>query len=95
MHLNPAYLFGAKNGEISATFGNYLADSKMGITNGTFRLNEYNQIGVGVRFLGYGDFSATDLAISGVYAAQLIPNWSGGIGLDLIHSSIANTNRVQ
>lgn len=100
MHLNPAYLFGAKTGEISATFVNYLADSKMGVTNGTFRINEYNQIGVGVRFMGYGNFSnldengnnlgnfsATDIAIAGVYAAQLIPNWSGGLGLDFIHSS--------
>lgn len=100
MHVNPAYLFGAKSGEVSATFVNYLADARMGFTNGTYRINAYNQVGFGIRFLGYGDFTnydesgnnlgdfnAADLAFSGVYAAQLVPNWSGGLAIDFIHSS--------
>jgi len=99
-HLNPAYLFGATNGQVSATFVNLLADSKMGFTNGTFQINENNQIGLGIRFIGYGDFktldengnelgdfNAIDLAVSGAYATKLAPKWNGGIGLDLIHSS--------
>lgn len=100
MHINPAFLYGAENGQISATFVNYLADSKMGVTNGAFRINENNQIGVGIRFLGYGDFktldengnelgdfNAIDVAITGAYATKLAPKWSGGVALDLIHSS--------
>ena len=72
----------------------------MGVTNGAFQINENNQIGVGIRFLGYGDFdtidengnelgsfNAIDLALSGAYATKLAENWSGGVGLDLIHSS--------
>lgn len=99
-HINPAYLFGADNGQVSATFVNLLADSKMGVTNGAFQINENNQVGVGIRFLGYGDFktidengnelgsfSAVDLAITGVYATKLAEKWSGGVGLDLVHSS--------
>lgn len=99
-HINPAYLFGADNGQVSASFVNLLADSKMGFTNGTFQINENNQIGLGIRFLGYGDFktldkdgnelgdfNAIDLAVSGAYATKISPNWRGGISLDLIHSS--------
>jgi hypothetical protein len=99
-HINPAYLFGAENGQVSATFVNLLADSKMGFTNGTFQVNENNQIGLGIRFLGYGDFktldkdgnelgdfNAIDLAVSGAYATRISPKWSGGVSLDLIHSS--------
>ncbi len=100
LHINPAYLFGAENGQVSATFVNYLADSKMGVTTGAFRINENNQVGVGIRFLGYGDFktldengnelgdfNALDIALTGAYATKLAPLWSGGISLDLIHSS--------
>lgn len=99
-HINPAYLFGATNGQVSATFVNLLADSKMGFTNGTFQINESNQIGLGIRFLSYGDFktldkngnelgdfNAIDLAVSGAYATKAAMNWSGGISFDLIHSS--------
>lgn len=99
-NINPAYLFGATNGQVSATFVNLLADSRMGVTNGAFQINENNQVGIGIRFLGYGDFNtidedgnelgsfnALDFALSGAYATKLANNWSGGIGLDLIHSS--------
>lgn len=99
-HINPAYLFGASNGQVSATFVNLLADSRMGVTNGAFRINEANQIGAGIRFLGYGDFdridengnklssfNALDIALTGIYATKLAEKWSGGLGLDLIHSS--------
>lgn len=99
-HINPAYLYGSVNGQVSATFVNLLADSKMGFTNGTFRINENNQIGLGIRFLGYGDFktldkdgnelgdfNAIDIALSGAYATKIATNWSGGVALDLIHSS--------
>ena len=99
-HINPAYLYGSVNGQVSATFVNLLADSKMGFTNGTFQINENNQIGLGIRFLGYGDFktldkdgnelgdfNAIDIAVSGGYATKIATNWSGGVALDLIHSS--------
>lgn len=99
-HINPAYLFGAVNGQVSATFVNLLSDSKMGFTNGAFQINENNQIGLGVRFIGYGDFktldengnelgdfNAIDLAVSGAYATKIAANWNGGVGIDLIHSS--------
>ncbi|MEO9884565.1 MAG: type IX secretion system protein PorQ [Balneola sp.] len=99
-HVNPAYLFGSVNGQVSATFANLLSDSKMGFTNGTFQINENNQIGLGIRFVGYGDFktldsdgnelgdfNALDIALSGAYATKLAPKWSGGLGLDLIYSS--------
>jgi hypothetical protein len=99
-HINPAYLFGASNGQVSATFVNLLADSKMGFTNGSFQINDNNQIGLGVRFLSYGDFktldkngnelgdfNAIDIAVSGAYATKVAPRWSGGVSVDLIHSS--------
>lgn len=99
-HINPAYLYGSVNGQVSATFVNLLADSKMGFTNGTFQINENNQIGLGIRFLGYGDFktldkdgnelgdfNAIDISFSGAYATKIATNWSGGVALDLIHSS--------
>ncbi len=99
-HINPAYLFGAETGSVSATFVNQLVDSKMGFTNGAVKLNENNYAGIGIRFVGYGDFetidergnelgdfNATDIAISGVYAAKLIKGWNGGVGIDLVYSS--------
>ncbi|MFY0684857.1 MAG: type IX secretion system protein PorQ [Balneola sp.] len=100
MNINPAYLFGAESNQVSATFVNLLADSKMGFTNGTRQINKNNYAGLGIRFIGYGDFktidengeelgsfSAIDLAVTGAYATKLANNWSGGVALDLIHSS--------
>lgn len=105
MHLNPAYLHGSETGMVSATFINFFGDSKMGNTSYSLDLGTSHTLGVGLRFLGHGDFtsydengnelntfSATDLAINAAYATTIIPNWTGGLSVDLIHSSYEQYN---
>lgn len=98
-HLNPAYLTGSETGDVSATFVNYLVDTKMGVVNTALKLDEFQTFGFGIRFMGYGDFNlldedgnnlgdmgVVDLALSGAYAYQLTEKWSGGAELNYIYS---------
>ena len=99
-HTNPAYLSGSNTGDISASFVNYLADSRMGFLNTALKLDASQILGFGIRFMGYGDFqsldedgnnlgnfSAIDLALSGAYSYLISERWSVGGELNYIYSS--------
>ncbi len=98
-HLNPAYLDGSQTGDVSATFVNYLVDTKMGVINTVYKLDELQTLGFGIRFMGYGEFDlldddgnnlgdmgVLDLALSGAYAYRLSERWSAGGELNFIYS---------
>ncbi len=99
-HTNPAYLSGSQTGEVSASFVNYLADSRMGFLNTAYKLDDSQTLGFGVRFMGYGDFqsldeegnnlgsfNAIDLALSGAYSYAISSKWSAGGEFNYIYSS--------
>lgn len=99
-HLNPAYLSGAQTGDASATFVNYLTDSRMGFLNAALQIDNVQTVGFGIRFMGYGDFqlldeegnnlgnlNALDLALSTAYSYKITNKWSAGAELNYIYSS--------
>lgn len=102
MQLNPAYLQADNSGSISGSYLNFLADANMGFTNGAYTVKNIGTFGLGIRFMGYGDFNrldengnnlgnfnANDVALTGAYSHALTQNLSAGVGLDYIHSSYA------
>lgn len=104
-HLNPAYLNDEADGKISATYINYLADANIGFSSGAFTIKHIGTVGIGVRYVGYGDFnrldengaslgsfSANDLAISGVYSLRIAENLNAGASMDFIHASYGEYN---
>lgn len=105
LFLNPAYLTPSLSGTISATFVNYLSDSKIGFANGAFDLKKIGTLGVGIRYAGYGifdeldesgnklgSFNANDLSLTTALSTQLSNTLSAGAGVDLIHSSYHTFN---
>ena len=105
LFLNPAYLTPSISGNISATFVNYLSDSKIGFANGAFHIKNIGTLGIGIRYAGYGDFdeldengnnlgsfNANDLSLTTALSTQLSGRLSAGAGVDLIHSSYHSYN---
>ncbi len=102
IHLNPAYLNANASGSVSASYINFLGDANMGFTSSAFNLNKLGTIGVGIRYIGYGEFdqldengeelgnfNANDIAVTGAYSIGLFDKVTAGAGLDFIHSSYA------
>lgn len=101
-HLNPAYISAGDHKNVSATYVNLLADASMGFSSGAWDLGDPGTIGLGIRYLGYGDFnrldeqgnsegsfSAGDIAVSGGYSRELMSG-SGlraGASATVIYSS--------
>lgn len=101
-HLNPAYLSPDDHKSVSATYVNLLADASMGFSSGAWDLEEIGTVGVGIRYLGFGEFnrfdeqgnnegsfSAGDIALSGGYSRPLFKD-SGlraGASATLIYSA--------
>lgn len=103
MHINPAYLNASNTGTISASYINFLADATMGFSSGAYNVDQVGTFGLGIRFVGYGEFdrldengndlgnfSANDIAITGGYSKPITATLQAGAALDYIHSSYAN-----
>lgn len=104
-YLNPAYLTPASSKNISATFVNYLADSRIGFANGAYDIKNIGTLGIGIRYAGYGDmdeldenganigsFNASDLSLTTGLSTMLSEKLSAGAAVDFIHSSYQNYN---
>lgn len=100
LHVNPAYLNANNSGSVSASYINFLGDANMGFTSGAYNLNQLGTVGIGIRFVGYGEFdqldengnqqgsfNANDVAITGAYSLEIFKNVQAGAGIDFIHSS--------
>ncbi|MEO1022084.1 MAG: type IX secretion system protein PorQ [Bacteroidota bacterium] len=100
MHLNPAYLSPQDNRSVSASYVNYLADANFGFASTALHIEDIGTIGIGIRYVGYGDFNrydefgnetgsfrSGDIALTGAYSTRIATNLRGGGGVDLIHSS--------
>lgn len=103
MHLNPAYLNPASSGSISASYVNLLSDANMGFSSGSLDFGNLGIFGVGIRYVGYGDFdrldengndlgafSANDLSLTLAYGISVTENLRAGAGVDFIHASYAS-----
>ena len=99
-YLNPAYLTNESSRNVSATFINYLSDSRMGFANGSYNIPSIGTIGLGIRYAGYGsmteydtqgnnlgDLNAGDLSISTALGTRLSEKLTAGAGVQYIHSS--------
>ena len=99
-YLNPAYLTNESSRNVSATFINYLADSRMGFANAAYNIPSVGTIGFGIRYAGYGDLTeydtqgnalsnlnAGDISISTALGTQLSEKLTAGAGVQYIHSS--------
>lgn len=108
-YLNPAYLSPASSKNVSATFVNYLADTRIGFANGAYDIQGVGTLGIGIRYAGYGDFDllddsgnnlgdfrASDLSLTTALSTKLSEKLTAGAGFDLIHSSyhIYNSSAV-
>ncbi len=102
MHINPAYLDEASQKKISASFINYLGDTRYGYTNYALNFSSVGSVGFGLRFLSYGDLtkyddkgndlgkiSATDLALNSTISTQLSNKMRAAAGVDYVYSSYA------
>jgi len=100
LYLNPAYLTPETSKVVSATFVNYLSDSRIGFANGAYNIKNVGTLGIGIRYAGYGDFNeydedgnnlgsfnASDLSLTAALSTMLSEKLSAGAGIDLIHSS--------
>jgi len=98
--LNPAYLGSPVERSVAVSYINQLADVNTAFVNTAFKFGNTGNIGVGIRYSGYGDFErldesgasdgdfrAYDLALSVGLGRQIGSAFSYGVGLDLIQSS--------
>lgn len=104
-YLNPAYLTPSSSKNVSATFVNYLSDSRIGFANGAYHIKNIGTLGIGVRYAGYGDldeldengtslgsFNASDLSLTTGLSTMLSEKLSAGAAVDIIHSSYHSFN---
>lgn len=104
-YLNPAYLTPASSKNVSATFVNYLADSRIGFANGAYDIKNIGTLGIGIRYAGYGDLNefdesgnnlgslnAGDLSLTTGLSTMLSEKLSAGAAVDFIHSSYHSYN---
>jgi long-subunit fatty acid transport protein len=98
---NPAGLATIGTPQASVGFFKYLLDINSGNAAYTRKIKEYGYFGAGVRFFNYGSFdkydeesnnlgtfSANDIAVTFGYANKYKGNFSYGISLKFIYSSI-------
>lgn len=100
LYLNPAYLTPESSKNVSATFVNYLSDSRIGFANGAYDIKNIGTLGIGIRYAGYGEmnqldedgnnlgsFRANDLSLTAALSTMLSAKLSAGAGVDIIHST--------
>ncbi len=98
--LNPAYLGSDLERSVAISYINQLADVNSMFANTAFTVGDIGNLGVGIRYTGYGDFDrldhtgtadgtfrAYDMALSLGLGRKVGESFSYGLGLDLIQSS--------
>ncbi len=104
-YLNPAYLNPTSSKTVSATFVNYLADSRTGFANGAYHIDKVGTLGLGIRYTGYGSLdeydesgtrlgslNAGDIAFTSSLSTDLSPKLYAGASVSFIHSSYHTYN---
>lgn len=102
-YLNPAYLDSNSVGKVSATYMNFLGEANLGSTGTVLNFQKVGLIGIGLRFVSYGEFDHLDengnnlgnfhpgdLALAGAYSVYLSEKLRAGAALDLIYSSYSS-----
>lgn len=97
--INPAYLNTAQPHQAAASYINHLADINYGLVQAAFQMPRVGMLGVGVRYVGYGDmdrineqgetigsFHANDLALTLGLGRSLGEKLQYGGSVDLIYS---------
>lgn len=97
---NPASLGKEMDMHANVSFMSYIADIKAGSAIFGKSIRERNSFAVGVNYVDYGkfketsvdnnvigDFSATDIAVNGVYSHMLTDRLRGGVTAKFIYSS--------
>jgi hypothetical protein len=100
MHMNPAWLQFAEPGTVSTSLMRYLSEASMGVVSGVLSGGELGNIGVGIRFLNYGEmdridalgrdtgtFTPSDMAIKVGLARSYANIINYGVAVDFIHSA--------
>ncbi len=98
--LNPAYLGSPVERSVAVGYTNHLYDINTGFANTAFRIGEVGNLGVGLRYTGYGEFGrmdetgaedgtfrAYDMALSTGLGRMVGTAFSYGVSMDLILSS--------
>ncbi|MDU1903584.1 MAG: type IX secretion system protein PorQ [Dysgonomonas sp.] len=96
---NPAALGKEMNMHANIGFMSYIADIKVGSAIFGKSIRDQNAFAIGVNYIDYGklsegtsegvigDFSATDIAVNGVYSHMLTDRLRGGVTAKFIYSS--------
>jgi hypothetical protein len=98
--LNPAYLASPVERSAALNYMNHFGDVNSSFVNTAFGLNEIGNLGVGIRYTGYGEFErihetgteegtfrAYDMALSLGLGRKVGSSFSYGVALDVIQSS--------
>ncbi len=98
--LNAAYLGSELERSVAISYINQLADVNSMFANTAFSVGDVGNLGVGIRYTGYGDFDridhtgtidgtfrAYDMALSFGLGRKVGSSFSYGVGVDLIQSS--------
>lgn len=100
MHVNPAWLSVSESGTVSTSWVRYLGEASMGVASGVFSGGPLGNVGVGIRYLNYGEldridalgrdngtFVPMDLSLKVALARQYGGFFHYGVAVDLIHSA--------
>lgn len=107
MFSNPALAASVSDMTIGLNYMNYMSGVNYGSASFNKVLDQKMTIGAGVQYINYGtmketdasgvqtgDFSASDMAVSGVFTYELARNLVGGITAKFIYSHLANYNSL-
>lgn len=98
--MNPAYLTDSDHNFFGISYLNHLADVNMGFASGAYHIDHVGTVGVGIRFVGYGEiagvtadgvetgtFQPFDLALTTTLGRAFNESLHYGVSLNIIHSS--------
>ena len=58
--VNPAYLSGASNNDISLSYISFLSDVNFAVANWSHQIKDVGMLGAGISYIGFGDFDRTN-----------------------------------
>ena len=103
--VNPAYLNSESHERIAVSYTNHLSDINVGTASGAYHIEGIGTAGVGIQYIGYGDFTRTnesgqdigsfnayDLAVNLGLGREVVENLQIGASLNLIYSSLDEFN---
>ena len=105
MFTNPALASSVSDKTVNLNFMTYMSGSVMGSASFTKIVGKRSTLGIGAQYINYGkikqrdvdnmdlgEFSASDMAISGIFAYNLSDRFVGGITAKAIYSHIGGYN---